>query len=63
MFAVAIAAGDADRPALGVRDDHGMHAIELAGAADVLDRVPRAVTALRHRPMIAADADYRRFIA
>src|SRR5919107_3792565 len=48
MFAVAVAAGDANRTSVAVGHDDRMHAIELAGAADVLDRVPGAVAAIGH---------------
>jgi hypothetical protein len=48
VLAVAVAAVDADRPAVGVGGDHGMHAIGLAGAAEILDRLSGAVTAWLH---------------
>ena len=45
VLAVAVAAVDADRPAVGVGGDHRVHAIGLAGAAEVLDRFAGAVAA------------------
>jgi hypothetical protein len=37
VLAAAVSARNADRAAVGVRDDDGVHAIELARAADILD--------------------------
>ncbi len=48
VLAVAIAAVDADGPAVCVGGDDGVHAVGLAGAAEVLDRFPGAVTAWVH---------------
>jgi hypothetical protein len=38
MFAVTISTVDANRPAVAVHNDHGVHAVRLARAAEVLDR-------------------------
>ena len=43
VFAVAVAADHAQRPAFAVGRDHGVHPIHLAGAAEVFDRIPGAI--------------------
>jgi hypothetical protein len=45
---VAVSTIDADRTAVGVGRDHGVHAIGLAGSAEILDRFARAVTSELH---------------
>ena len=37
VFAVAVAARNAKRPAVGIDNDDGVHAVELARPANVLD--------------------------
>jgi hypothetical protein len=37
VFAVAISTVDANRPEVAVHDDHGVHAIGLADATEVLE--------------------------
>src|SRR6185436_8494578 len=46
VFAVAVAAHDADRTSVAVDHDDRVHAIGLAGAAVVLDRLTRAVSTI-----------------
>ena len=46
VLAVAVAAVHADGPAIGVGRDHGVHAIGLADAAEVLDGFPGPVAAV-----------------
>jgi hypothetical protein len=48
VLAVAVSARDADRPALGVRDDDGVEPVGLAGAAEVFERLARAITLRRN---------------
>jgi hypothetical protein len=43
VLAVAKAAIDPNRPAVGVGRDDGVHPIGLAGAAEVLDRFTGAI--------------------
>jgi hypothetical protein len=48
VLAVAVAAVDPDGPAVAIGGDDRVHAIGLADPAEVLDRLPGAVTAWFH---------------
>ncbi len=48
VLAVAIAAVDPDWPAVAIGGDDGVHPIGLAGATEVFNRLPGAVTAWLH---------------
>jgi len=45
MLTVAVITIDTQRPPAGVDDDHRVRSIELAGAAEVFDRVAGAMDA------------------
>src|SRR3954469_15360265 len=48
VLAVAIAAVDADRPAITIGGDDGVHAVGLADPAEIFDRLPGAIAAWLH---------------
>jgi hypothetical protein len=48
VLAVAVAAVDADRPAVAVGGDNGVHPVGLADAAEILNRFAGAVASWVH---------------